>query len=85
MNRMIKITGLAAAGCGVFCLPVGQAALVAMGLVGVAAFICEWEKAFPIGFVAFAFAAIAAAMAGAMLWSSWSRGKTNQAAKEVRL
>lgn len=83
MNRIIKITGLAAAGCGVFCLSVGQAALVAMGLGGVAAFICEWEKAFPIGFVAFA--AIAAAMAGAVLWSSWSRGKTNQAAKEVRL
>jgi hypothetical protein len=79
---MIKFMALAAAGCGVFCLPVGEAVLVTMGFGGLAAFVCEWETAFLVAFVAFAAGGVA--MAGAALWRRWKYNETaNQLAKEV--
>ncbi len=75
MKKVISIMGLAAAGCGVLCLPLAEGVLVTMGLGGLAGFVCEWEKSLFAGFVAFT--TIAALSAGAVVWRARSRANSS--------
>lgn len=71
MKTVFKIMGLAAAGCGVLCLPFMEALLFGLGFGGLAVFVCDWEKTLFTGFVALTIAAIGAG--GAVAWRARTR------------